>query len=347
VSPKPAASSAELQERDREAPGPSMTAVQRDTYGTADLLEVRTVARPTVAGADVLVAVRAAGLDRGAWHVMTGRPYVMRIAGFGLRRPKDPGLGSELAGVVEAVGSEVTGLAPGDAVFGVGRASLAEYALARSSKLTRMPANMTYVQAAAVPVSGLTALQALRDAGAVQAGQSVLIIGASGGVGTLAVQIAKAFGAEVTGVCSTGKTDLVRSLGADHVIDYTAGDIGAGDRRYDLVLDIGGNRSLRALRRLLAARGTLVIVGGEGGGRWFGIGRQLRAVALSPFVRQRLRTLLTSENKEDLDALRTMIEAGAVTAVIDRACLLPQIPEAIRDLEAGHVRGKVVAAVRP
>ncbi len=254
-----------LQERNSEFAGLTMTAVERDTYGSAELLQVRTVGRPTATGDDVLVAVGAAGLDRGAWHVMTGRPYLMRIAGFGLRRPKNRGLGSELAGVVEALGPNVTGLAVGDAVFGVGRASFAEYALAAADKLARIPANLTHEQAAAVPVSGITALQALRDKGRIQAGQSVLIIGASGGVGTLAVQIAKALGAQVTGVCSTAKTDLVRSLGADHVIDYTAEDIATSNRRYDLVLDIGGNRSLRTLRRLLTTSGTLVIVGGEGG----------------------------------------------------------------------------------
>jgi NADPH:quinone reductase-like Zn-dependent oxidoreductase len=336
---------ADLEDQDAEVAGPTMTAVERDTYGSADLLSVRTVERPNAAGGDVLVEVSAAGVDRGVWHVMTGRPYLMRIAGFGLRRPKNPGLGSELAGVVAAVGADVTGVAPGDAVFGVGRSAFAEYALARAGKLARMPANLTYVQAAAVPVSGLTALQALRDKGRIQAGQSVLIIGASGGVGTFAVQIAKAFGATVTGVCSTAKIDLVRSLGADHVIDYTAEDISEGNRRYDLVLDIGGNRSLRTLRRMLTPTGTLVIIGGEGGGRWFGIGRQLRAIVLSPFVRQRLGTLIASENSNDLDALRTMIEDGVVIPVIDRACSLPEVPDAIRDLEGGRVRGKIVVAV--
>jgi NADPH:quinone reductase-like Zn-dependent oxidoreductase len=338
---------ADVQGRRPIAAGSTMTAIGRDTYGSADLLDVRTVPRPIATGDDVLVAVRAAGLDRGAWHVMTGQPYLMRIAGFGLRRPKNPGIGSELAGVVQAVGPDVTGLTVGDAVFGVGRASFAEFALASTGKLAAMPANLTCEQAAAVPVSGLTALQALRDKGRIQPGQSVLIIGASGGVGTLAVQIAKALGAEVTGVCSTAKTDLVRSLGADHVIDYGAGDISTGNRRYDLVLDIGGNRSLTTLRRMVTARGTLVIVGGEGGGRWFGIGRQLRAIALSPFVRQRLVTFIASENSNDLDTLRTMIEAGAVTPAVDRVCSLPEIPDAMRDLEAGRVRGKVVAAIRP
>jgi NADPH:quinone reductase-like Zn-dependent oxidoreductase len=323
-----------------------MTAVVRDTYGSADLLELRDVERPAVAGDEVLVRIRAAGLDRGVWHIMTGRPYLVRLAGYGIRRPKSATLGSDLAGVVEAAGADVRGLAPGDAVFGIGRGSLAEYASARPDKLARMPANLTYEQAAAVPVSGLTALQSLRDRGRIQASQHVLIIGASGGVGTFAVQIAEAFGAEVTGVCSTAKTGLVRSVGADHVIDYTAGDIRDGNRRYDLVLDIGGNRPLTALRRVLTSKGTLVIVGGEGGGRWFGgIDRQLRATALSPFVGQRLGTFIAGENSNDLDTLRALIEDGAVTPVIDRVCSLPEIPDAMRDLEAGRVRGKVVATI--
>jgi NADPH:quinone reductase-like Zn-dependent oxidoreductase len=323
-----------------------MTAVVRDTYGSADLLELRDVERPAVAGDEVLVRIRAAGLDRGVWHIMTGRPYLVRLAGYGIRRPKTATLGSDLAGVVEAAGADVRGLAPGDAVFGIGRGSLAEYASARPDKLARMPANLTYEQAAAVPVSGLTALQSLRDRGRIQASQHVLIIGASGGVGTFAVQIAEAFGAEVTGVCSTAKTGLVRSVGADHVIDYTAGDIRDGNRRYDLVLDIGGNRPLTALRRVLTSKGTLVIVGGEGGGRWFGgIDRQLRATALSPFVGQRLGTFIAGENSNDLDTLRALIEDGAVTPVIDRVCSLPEIPDAMRDLEAGRVRGKVVATI--
>jgi len=323
-----------------------MMAVVRDTYGSADVLEFRDVERPAVARDEVLVQVRAAGLDRGVWHLMAGQPYLLRIAGYGIRRPKNPTLGSDLAGVVEVVGSDVEGFAAGDAVFGFGKGSLAEYALARPGKLARMPANLTYEQAAAVPVSGLTALQAVRDRGRIGAGQHVLIIGASGGVGTFAVQIAKAFGAEVTGVCSTPKTDLVRSIGADHVIDYTVEDISDGTRRYDVVLDIGGNTPLTRLRHLLTSKGTLVIVGGEGGGRWFGgIDRQLRAMALSPFVGQRLATFIASEKSQDLDALRALVEDGAVTPVIDRVCALSEIPDAMRDLVAGRVRGKIVAAV--
>jgi NADPH:quinone reductase-like Zn-dependent oxidoreductase len=325
----------------------TMKAVVRDTYGSADLLEVRDVERPTVAGGEVLVRVRAAGLDRGAWHVMTGRPYLMRIAGFGVRRPKDPGLGTELAGMVEAVGADVTGYAIGDAVYGAGKSSFAQWASARPAKLARMPANLTYEQAAAVPVSGVTALQALRNQGRVQAGQTVLIIGASGGVGSFAVQIAKALGAEVTGVCSTAKLDFVRSLGADHVIDYTAGDITDGNRRYDLVLDIGGNRPLRTLRRLLTPKGTLVFVGGEGGGSWTGgLDRQLRSMAVTPFVGQRLGTFwVANANSADLDTLRTMIEDGAVTPAVDRVCALSEMPDAMRDLEAGRVRGKIVVTI--
>ncbi|HEX2805395.1 MAG TPA: NAD(P)-dependent alcohol dehydrogenase [Kineosporiaceae bacterium] len=329
-----------------QAVRPTMTALVRDTYGWADVLDVRQVERPTITGGEVLVRVHAAGLDRGAWHLMTGRPYLMRVAGFGLRRPKNPGLGTELAGVVEAVGADVTGFAPGDAVFGTGRSSFAEYASARPGTLTRMPANLTFEQAAALPVSGVTALQALRDQGRIQSGQRVLIIGASGGVGTLAVQLAKAFGAQVTGVCSTSKTDLVRGLGADHVIDYTVGDLSDDTCRYDLVLDIGGNRPLSTLRRRLTPTGTLVFVGGEGGGRWTGgLDRQLWAWARSPFVGQRLGTpWVATANSTDLDTLRTVIEDGAVTPALDRVCGLSDIPDAMRDLEAGRVRGKVVVA---
>jgi NADPH:quinone reductase-like Zn-dependent oxidoreductase len=327
------------------APGRTMKAIVRDRYGSADVLDLRDVQVPQVGDDEVLVRVRAAGLDRGAWHIMAGLPYLIRIAGYGLRRPKAAGLGSEVAGVVEAVGAKVTGLQPGEAVFGTGSASFAEYSLARPHKLARMPANLTFEQAAAVPVSALTALQALRDRGRVQAGQRVLVVGASGGVGTFAVQIAKAFGADVTGVCSTPKVDLVRSIGADHVIDYAYADITDGNQRYDLVLDIGGNRPLSQLRRVLTRDGTLVIVGGEGGGRWTGgIDRQLRAMLLSPLVRQRLGTFIANENSTDLDALRALIETGAVTAVIDRVVALHQVPDAIRDLVAGHVRGKIVVA---
>jgi NADPH:quinone reductase-like Zn-dependent oxidoreductase len=320
-----------------------MKAIVRERYGSAEVLDLRDVEVPQVGDEEVLVRVRAAGLDRGAWHIMAGMPYLMRIVGYGLRRPKVAGLGSEVAGVVEAVGAKVTGLRPGEAVFGTCSASFAEYASARPDRLARMPANLTFEQAAAVPVSALTALQALRDRGRVQAGQRVLVIGASGGVGTFAVQLAKAFGATVTGVCSTPKVGLVRSIGADHVIDYTQADITDDDQRYDLVLDIGGNRPLSQLRRALARDGTLVLVGGEGGGRWTGgMDRTLRAMALSPFVRQRLGTFIANENSADLDALRALIETGAVTPVIDRVVALHEVPDAIRDLAGGRVGGKIV-----
>jgi NADPH:quinone reductase-like Zn-dependent oxidoreductase len=327
------------------APGRTMKAIVRDRYGSADVLSVSDVELHGVGDEEVLVRVRAAGLDRGAWHIMAGLPYLIRIAGYGVRRPKTAGLGSELSGVVRAVGANVTGIEPGEAVFGTCSASFAEYASAPLDKLARMPANLSFEQAAAVPVSAVTALQALRDRGRVQSGQRVLIIGASGGVGTFAVQIAKALGAHVTGVSSAAKVDLVRSLGADQVIDYTHADITDDGQRYELVLDIGGNRPLSQLRRVLTREGTLVIVGGEGGGRWTGgIHRQLGAMVVSLFVRQRLGTFIAKENSTDLDALRELIEAGSVTPAVDRVVALDQVPDAIRDLASGQVRGKIVIA---
>jgi NADPH:quinone reductase-like Zn-dependent oxidoreductase len=327
------------------ARGRTMRAIVRDRYGSADVLRLTDVELPEVGDDDVLVRVRAAGLDRGAWHIMAGLPYLIRGAGYGLRRPKTAGLGSELAGVVEAVGANVTQLRPGEAVFGTCSASFAEYASARPDRLARMPANLSFEQAAAVPVSAVTALQALRDRGRVQSGHRVLVIGASGGVGTFAVQIAKALGAHVTGVSSPNKLDLVRSLGADRVIDYTNADITDDGQRYELVLDIGGNRPLSQLRRVLTGDGTLVIVGGEGGGRWTGgIHRQLGAMLVSLVVRQRLGTLIAKPNSTDLDALRALIEAGSVTPAIDRVVALDQVPDAIRDLTGGDVRGKISIA---
>jgi len=284
--------------------------------------------------------------DRGVWHLMAGRPYLMRIAGFGLRAPKNPVLGMDLAGVVEAVGSTVTRFQPGDEVFGIGAGSFAEYALASEDKLAHKPENLTFEQAAVVGISGLTALQALRDHGRVQAGQHLLILGASGGVGSFAVQIAKAFGAHVTGVCSTAKMDMVRSIGADQVIDHTRDDFAAGGKRYDLIVDIGGNSTLARLRHALAPKGTLVIAGGEGGGPWFGgIDRQLRAMILSSFVGQRLVSFINKENYKDLLVLKDLIEAGKVTPVIDRAYPLAGVPDAIRRLQDGRAQGKIVITV--
>ena len=254
----------------------------------------------------------------------------------------------DVAGVVEAVGSDVTGFRPGDEVFGIGKGTFAEYARAPQAKLAPKPANLSFGQAAVVAISGVTALQGLRDRGRVQPGQRVLIIGASGGVGTYAVQLARVFGAEVTAVCSTTKVDLVRSLGADHVIDYTQDDFAQGGQRHDVILDIGGNASLSRLRRALVPKGTLVITGGEKGGRWLGGNdRQLRALLLSRFVGQRLTTFVSSENRADMVVLKELIEAGKITPVVDRSFPLREVPEAIRYLEQGQARGKVVISVDP
>jgi NADPH:quinone reductase-like Zn-dependent oxidoreductase len=324
----------------------SMKAMVRDAYGSADVLELREIDIPEIADDEVLVRVHAAGVGRDVWHIMTGLPYPIRLAGYGLRAPKNPVIGSDMAGVVETVGKNVSTFQPGDEVFGIGKGSYAEYVCAPEDKLAPKPTNLSFEQAAVVAIMGSTALQALRDHGKVRPGQEVLIIGASGGVGTYAVQIAKAFGAQVTGVCSTAKVELVRSIGADHVIDYTREDFAEGDRRYDLIVDIGGNSSLARLRRALASRGTLVITGGEGGGRWLGgTDRQLRAMMLSPFVGQKLGTFVNKENHEDLIVLKELIESGKITPVIDRTYPLAEVPEAIRYLEGGHARGKVVIIV--
>jgi NADPH:quinone reductase-like Zn-dependent oxidoreductase len=324
-----------------------MKAIVQDTYGSTDVLEFRDIDKPEIADDEVLVRVHAAGVDRGVWHVMAGLPYPLRLAGYGLRTPKNPVPGTDMAGVVEAVGKNVTRFQPGDEVFGIGQGTFAEYTRVLEKKLAPKPANLTFEQAAAVAISGSTALQGLRDYGQVQRGQKVLIIGASGGVGTYAVQLAKAFGAEVTAVCSTTKVDLVRSLGADHVIDYLRDDFAAGEQHhYDVILDIGGNASLSRLRRVLSPTGTLVIAGGETDGRWLGgSDRQIRAVLLSRFVSQTLRTFVNSENYEDLIVLTGMIEAGKVTPVIDRQYPLAQAPKAIRYLLEGHARGKIVITV--
>jgi NADPH:quinone reductase-like Zn-dependent oxidoreductase len=324
----------------------SLKAIVRDTYGPPEVLELRDIDKPKITDEEVLVHVHAAGVGRDVWHIMTGLPYPIRLAGYGFRAPKNPVIGSDMAGVVEALGKNVTRFQPGDEVFGIGKGSYAEYVCAREDKLAPKPTNLTFEQAAVVAIMGSTALQALRDHGKVRPGQELLIIGASGGVGTYAVQIAKAFGANVTGVCSTTKVEMVRSIGADHVIDYTQEDFAEGDQRYDLILDIGGNSSLSRLRRALASRGTLVIVGGEGGGRWLGgTDRQLRAMMLSPFVGQKLGTFVNKENHEDMLVLKELIEAGKVTPIIDRTYPLAEVPEAIRYLEEGHARGKVVISV--
>ena len=337
----------QLAEPTAAAPGQArMRAIVQSRYGTEpeNVLRLEQIARPDIAANDVLVRVRAAGVDRGTWHLMAGQPYVMRLLGFGFRGPKNPVPGLDVAGTVVAAGSKVTRFKPGDEVFGIARGSFAEYAAAREDKLARKPARLDFGEAAAVAVSGLAAIQGLRDAGRIQAGQKVLVIGASGGVGTYAVQLAKAFGANVTGVCSTAKAGLVRSIGADQVIDYTREDFADGSQHYDLILDIGGNSHLSRLRRGLTPRGTLVITGGEGA-KWTGVGRQVRALVLSLMVRQRLTMYVSRHRQADLDALNRLIEAGQVTPVIGRTYQLSETPEAVRYLETGHARGKVVITV--
>jgi NADPH:quinone reductase-like Zn-dependent oxidoreductase len=323
-----------------------MMAITQDSYGSADVLALAEIEKPSVGDGDVLIKVHAAGVDPGVWHLMTGLPYLVRLMGVGLTAPKVRVRGRDVAGTVEAVGRNVIQFKEGDAVYGFCDGSYAEYACATANHFAPKPSNLTFEQAAAVPISAMTALHALRDAGHMKAGQKVLIIGAAGGVGSFAVQIAKAFGAEVTGVCSTLKMDLVRSIGADHVIDYTSDDITAGGQRYDVILDIGGNRPLSRLRRALTDRGTLVLVGGEGGGRWAGgMDRQLRALAISPFVRQSLSMVVPKEHHEELLRLTELIEAGRITPVIDRTYPLSEAAAAVRHLEEGHVRGKVVITV--
>jgi NADPH:quinone reductase-like Zn-dependent oxidoreductase len=326
-----------------------MKAIVQDRYGDPDVLQFKDIDQPVPKDNEVLVQVHAAGLHRGDWHIMTGLPYLIRIAvpSLGLRRPKTPVLGMDLAGTVEAVGPNVTRFQPGDAVFGWCDGAFAEYATTPEGQLAPKPATLSFEQAATVPISGFAALQGLRDVGGIRPGQQVLVIGAAGGVGSFAVQLAKAFGAEVTGVCSTSQAELVRSIGADRVIDYTREDVTAGTRRWDLILDCAGRRTLSQLRRALTPKGTLVIVGGEGGGRWLGgFDRNLRAVALSRLVGQRLRMLSSKPRLEDLQTLQELMEAGRVTPVIDRTFPLGETPEAIRQMVEGHRRGgKIVITV--
>jgi NADPH:quinone reductase-like Zn-dependent oxidoreductase len=334
-------------ERGRDGQGntPTMRAVVQNGYGAApeDVFRLEQIARPVIAPGEVLVRVRAASVDAGTLHMMTGIPYLIRLAGP--RGPRNPVPGMAVAGTVEAVGQNVTGLELGDEVFGTCAGSLAEYARARASRLARKPANLTFEQAAAVPVSANTALQAVRDHARVRAGQHVLITGASGGVGTFAVQIAKTLGAEVTAVCSTPKTDLVRAIGADHVIDYTREDFLGGERRYDAIIDIAGSRPVSQLRRALTSAGTLVITGGAGGPWLDGIDRNLRASLLSPFVSQKLTAFIARLRQSDLLALLDLIESGAVTPALDRTYPLGEAVAAVRYLTDGLARGKVVVSM--
>jgi NADPH:quinone reductase-like Zn-dependent oxidoreductase len=323
-----------------------MKAIVQDRYGSAEVLEFRDIEDPVAGPEEVLLRVHAAGCGPDVWHLMTGMPYMARLA-IGLRRPKLKVLGWDVAGTVEAVGRNVTDIKPGDEVMGTTKGSFAELAVAKADDLVPKPARLSFEQAGAVPISGITALRAIRDEANVRPGQTVLVIGAAGGVGSLAVQIAKAYGAEVTAVCSTSKADLVRSIGADDVIDYTREDFTDGSRRWDVIVDTAGRRPLSQLRRALTPKGTLVIVGGDGGGRWTGgfFRGMLRAPMVSLFVGQRLRGLATKVRQEDLLALTELIEAGQVTPMIDRTYPLIEAPDAVRYLEEGHAAGKIVVTV--
>ncbi len=324
-----------------------MKAIVYHEYGLPDVLRLEDL-EPPVAGRDaVLVRVHAAAVNPGDWDLVRGTPYVLRLA-TGLRRPRNRVLGLAVAGRVEAVGSDVSGVGPGDEVFaGIGRGGFAEYVCVPGMALAPKPASLTFEQAAAVPISGTTALQALRDIGRVQPGQKVLIIGASGGVGTFAVQIAKTFGAHVTGVCSTRNLDLVRSIGADHVIDYSQEDFTRNGQRYDLILDNVGNRSLSELRRALAHHGTLIPNSNKGSGRWMGafLRRAVQAFVVSPFVSERLRPFASTEKRQDLVALTALIDSGKVAPVVDSTYPLRELAAAMRHYGAGHVRGKVIITI--
>jgi 2-desacetyl-2-hydroxyethyl bacteriochlorophyllide A dehydrogenase len=323
-----------------------VNAITQEEYGTpGDVLRLREIEKPNIGDDEVLVRVQATGIHIGDWLVTSGVPYLIRLMGYGLRKPKTKVPGTEFAGFVEAVGKDVEHFQPGDEVFGFGTGGFAEYTSVSQDTLVLKPVNATFEQSAAVPVSGFTALQALRDQAKVQPGQKVLIIGASGGVGTYAVQIAKAFGAEVTGVCSTRNVDMVRSIGADHVIDYTKEGITQSGQRYDVILDMAGNRSLSELRGALTDEGTLVIVGGTGGRFLMGFGRTLRGVAMSPFVSQKLRQFMSSTNKDDLVVLKELIEDGKVTPVVDRTFPLEDTAEALSYVGRRHTQGKTVVTV--
>jgi NADPH:quinone reductase-like Zn-dependent oxidoreductase len=328
---------------------PHMKAVVYTEYGPPEVLEVRDLKKPEPTDDQVLIKVHAAAVNPYDWHFIRGTPYIMRMMIGGLRRPKDPRIGVDYAGTVEAVGKNVTQFKPGDEVFGNRAGAFAEYICVRADRTIALkPANMTFEQMAGVPVAGLTALQGLRDKGKVQPGQKVLINGASGGVGTFAVQIAKTFGADVTGVCSTRNLELVRSLGADHVIDYTKDDFTKGDKRYDVILDNVGTQPLSGFRRVLKPNGICVMIGGGGpnDGRWVGpMARPIKAKVMSPFISQKMGMMMAQSNKDDLNILADLMQSGKVTPVIDRTYPLNQIADAIRYLEQGHARGKVVITV--
>ncbi|GAB4327188.1 MAG: NAD(P)-dependent alcohol dehydrogenase [Candidatus Zixiibacteriota bacterium] len=320
-----------------------MKAMVYKRYGRPeDVLKLEEVATPVAGDDEVLVRVRAAGVDPSVWHLVTGLPYLVRIMGYGFSKPKANIPGWDLSGTVEAVGETVTQFKPGDQVFGLSNGSFAEFVCTHERNLVHKPDRLTFEQAATVQASGVTALQSLRDQAGLQSGQSVLVIGAGGGVGTFTVQIAKALGAQVTGVCSTGKLDLVRSIGADHVIDYTRDDFTASGQRYDVIIVTAGNRPLRQLRRALTPKGTLVIVGGEEGGRVTGgVLRSIGGMVLSMFIGQRIRMQMPKGVGDDLNELKRLIESGRVTPVLDRTFPFHEAIDAIRYLREGRAKGKI------
>lgn len=328
---------------------PHMKAVVYTDYGSPDVLQIRDIKKPVPTDDQVLVKVRATSVNPYDWHFIEGTPYIMRAMMVGLRKPRDPRLGVDYSGTVEAVGKNVTQFKPGDEVFGGRGGAFAEYICARADRsIALKPTNLTFEQAASVALAGSTALQGLRDGGHVQPGQKVLINGASGGVGTFAIQIAKSLGADVTGVCSTKNLDLVRSLGADHVIDYTKEDFMKGDQRYDVILDNVGTQPLSGFRRVLTPKGNYVMIGGGGpnDGKWIGpMGRPIKAMVMSPFISQKMGFFMAKQDKSDLNVLADLMQSGKVTPVIDRTYTLSQIADAIRYLEQGHARGKVVITV--
>ena len=323
-----------------------MKAIVYARYGPPEVLSLEEVARPAVGDDDVQVEVCAAALNPLDWHFMRGTPYLLRLM-TGLRKPKNPRPGVDLAGRVLAVGRNVSGFRPGDEVFGAGKGALAEVVCASGQSLALKPANLSFEEAAGVNVAGLTALQGLRDKGRLQAGQKVLINGAAGGVGSFAVQLAKAMGAEVTGVCSSGKVELVRSLGADHVLDPALADFTRQGRRYDVLFDTVGNHPLSALRRALEPRGALVMVGAAEMGNWLDpLLSPLKALVVSWFVPQTLASLLTRRCREDLEVLRGFLASGRIRTVVDRIHPLTEVPLAMVYLEAGHARGKVIIKIQ-
>ena len=322
-------------------------AVTQARYGNSEVLHLDTIERPTPEADEVLIEVHAAGIDRGTEHLMTGTPYLIRLVGYGLTKPKNSVPGLDVSGVIVEVGSAVTRFEIGDAVFGIANGSFADYATAKQEKLVHKPENVGFEDAGASAVSGITALQALTDVGQLESGQRVLVIGASGGVGSFAVQLAKALGATVHGVAGTSNLELVRSLGADHVYDHRQTDLADIDERYDLVLDIGGRNSVHKLRGVLAKTGTLVIVGGEDGNRFTGgIGRQLLAMALSPFVAQRLTTFISKEHHSFMERLAEYLVSGDVVPSIGARFELDDTQQAMHLLETGQASGKSVIVVK-